>query len=134
MDYEDFANHFFRDFQAKKYNDIPSLLSFLAVPLEVVCNRGRTNGGKPETWRHSLEGKFYEERRQKSLTLRRRRTRWKFAKRYSYMYSSSSVSTLENLQLKMTHPGTTARGERCRIPANVGGTGKCLKVLMVELI
>lgn len=34
----------------------------------------------------------------------------------------------------MTHPGTTARGERCRIPANVGGTGKCLKVLMVELI
>lgn len=51
-----------------------------------------------------------------------------------HMYSSSSSSTLENLQLKMTHPGTTPRGERCRIPANVGGTGKCLKVLMVELI
>ena len=69
MDYDGLCQSFLWDFQAKNYHDIPSLLSFLAVPLEVVCNRGRTNGGKPETWRHFLEGNFYRRTSSKKLDI-----------------------------------------------------------------
>ena len=110
-------------------------LLFSCCATEVVCNRGRTNGGKPETWRQFGYGPC-EESNKKAWHCQV--VGWEGSLQnciYMYsMYSSSSTSALENLQPFMTHPGTTARGERCRIPANVGGPGKCLTVLVVELI